>query len=109
MSTGRRRGAPRADFVLARAFDFAFAPVFRFAGRFVALLGVAFDFDFDFDFDFAGDFRLERTPSRECRMIVFRFGLELFFRERPAAFFMVSPSGAHRSAVRASPALQVVA
>jgi hypothetical protein len=64
-----------------------------------ALPDFTFDFDLDFTsgfgfgFDFAEDFRFERTPSRECRMIVFRFGLELFFRDRPAAFFMVSPSG----------------
>jgi hypothetical protein len=94
MSTGRRRGTPRADFALAR--------VFGLVALCFALPDFAFDFDLDFTFgfgfgfgfDFAEDFRLERTPSRECRMIVFRFGLELFFRERPAAFFMGSPSAA---------------
>jgi len=91
MSTGRRRGTPRADFALAR--------VFGLVALCFALPDFAFDFDLDFTFgfgfgfDFAEDFRFERTPSRECRMIVFRFGLELFFRERPDAFFMVSPSG----------------
>ena len=96
MSTGRRRGRPRADFALARVFGFAelFLVFPDFAVDFDLDFAFGFGFGFGFGFDFTEDFRLERTPSRECRMIDFRFGFELFFRERPAAFFMGSPSAA---------------
>jgi uncharacterized membrane protein len=67
---------PRAaDFALDFRFGAAFALFAAFAGlRFAFVARRAFG----------------RTPSREWRMIVLRFGFDAFFRDRGVRFFICS-------------------
>ncbi|HEY6148612.1 MAG TPA: hypothetical protein VIZ69_12980 [Thermoanaerobaculia bacterium] len=79
MSTLRRPRPPRIGDVRVGAARFFAGAV----GRFARAADFGFDFDFGFDpvfllvFPFAFDAAFRRrslTPSRECRMMVFRFG-----------------------------------